>query len=151
MTEELKQTLNQNTNYYSEEGTAFADIENQLINRLKAGYYLDSIERNRKLSQHFRGCHDQYSNINQMIHSQLRGQKALWSWLNNIQTNETQYNDFLDGIVKQLDMEIINESVRDPKQIQLSYKKGTPNINNSEEILGFRLYTSESRQRVMRF
>lgn len=71
---------------YSEEGTIFSDLQNQIVNRIKAGFQLDTIERNFALSNNFRGCYDQYSQVNPSIHSSFRGQKTFWSWLNRVHT-----------------------------------------------------------------
>ena len=51
-----RDNLNSKVHTYSEEGNGFIDIQNQIMNRIKAGYNLDSIERNFELSTHFRGC-----------------------------------------------------------------------------------------------
>ena len=48
---------------YSEEGLAFSDAQNQIVNRLKAGYCLITFEDNRLLSNQFRGSPDLYSSL----------------------------------------------------------------------------------------
>lgn len=47
--------FNNNSYNYNEEGPGFIEVTNQIINRLKAGYNLESIERNQILSNNFRG------------------------------------------------------------------------------------------------
>lgn len=56
-----RETINSRIHEYSEEGPGFIDIQNQIIHRIKGGYLLDQIEQNFKISQHFKGCQDQYS------------------------------------------------------------------------------------------
>ena len=49
---------------YNEEGTVFCDIQNQIVNRIKAGYMLEAIDRNVNLSMRFRGYQETYSLLN---------------------------------------------------------------------------------------
>lgn len=56
-----KEGIIDNPKEYHEEGTALCDIQNQIVNRIKAGYMLESIERNLTLSLHFRGYNETYS------------------------------------------------------------------------------------------
>ena len=50
-----KEGIIENPREYSEEGTAYCDMQNQIVSRITAGYLLEAIDRNVILATHFRG------------------------------------------------------------------------------------------------
>jgi len=55
-TDELEmEGIIENPREYSEEGTAYCDMQNQILSRIRAGYLLEAIERNAVLATRFRG------------------------------------------------------------------------------------------------
>ena len=50
-----KEGIIENPREYSEEGTAYCDMQNQIVSRIRAGYLLEAIDRNVILATHFRG------------------------------------------------------------------------------------------------
>lgn len=109
---------------------------------MQAGYALTSFEENRRLSHSFRGSPDKYSNLQPSTQSVLRGQQAFWQWMSKA------YKDG-EGLLTQLGFYVVDPV--DRRRIKLQFQaKATTSLEQSEEILGFKVYTGEERDRFVK-
>eukprot|EP00347_Sterkiella_histriomuscorum_P008418 403345170 len=148
--EETMLDLNQYAYKYNEEGNAFIDTQNIIANRIKAGYFLDTPQRNFTLSLRFRGYNDFYQSQNAIMNSQSVGLKIFWNYINKLQENEGNNIQFVDGILSQLDIGI-SEGCQRLKDIELFFKSPQNDLEKSDDLLGFKIYTGIKRQNILQF
>jgi hypothetical protein len=70
----------------------------------------------------------------------MRGVKTFWGWLKKLNANPS----YIEGILPQLGLKLLE--AKDPRQSKLIFgieesKRG--NFDQFEDMLGFRVYTSE--------
>ena len=135
--------LNFKAKEYSEDDTVFLDIQNQILNRIKAGYQLDTFERNFELSLRFRGCVEQYTNPAVMMTTQLRGLKSFWAWMTKLNADASAI-PFADGILSQLGI-TANAPQFDMRDLRLSFAKPSPELDRADDLLGYKIYVNDLR------